>query len=150
MEEKRKRKKRRNLSNEVPKFDSTDNAKRTPIATDFGTYLKALRVHKGITRKKLGAGIGLSYSSIRNIEDGWNLPPTPERLRLWLSLIGESKRYGEATRLLRSIKNIRTFHYYPRNPANEHIDRLLDAYEKGKLTLPDLRLLQMIAPREYV
>ena len=124
-------------------------SKRIPIGSDFGNYLRNLRVRKNITIKRLAAGLNLSYSSVANVEDGYNPPPNLERLRLWLKLLGESSRYIEASRFLRSIRTHRRVDYHPRNPANEHLDRLIDAYETGRLTEADLQLLRMIAPQEY-
>ncbi len=126
----------------------TEN-RRTPISGDFGTYLKALRIHHNISVAAVAEGLSLAPRTVKNIEDGYNPVPTLARVRLWLGLLGESSRYAEASRLLRQIKTRATVVYIPRNPANEHIDRLLSAYETGRLSDADLKLLQMIAPREY-
>ena len=132
-----------------PPTTKTRASRRTPIGQDFGTYLRNLRVRKNITIKRVAEGLNLSYSTVANIEDGYNPPPNQERLRLWLKLIGESGRFIEASRFLRSIRTSRRIDYHPRNPANEHLDRLIDAYETGRLTEADLQLLRMIAPQEY-
>lgn len=125
--------------------------RRKPMASDFGTYLKFLRLSKNppISRKTLAEGLSLSPSTVRLIEDGYNPPPNLQRLKLWLTLIGESKRFTEASAFLAAIKTYRKINYKPRHPANEHIDRLIDAYENGNLDEADLTLLQMVAPKAY-
>jgi transcriptional regulator with XRE-family HTH domain len=123
--------------------------KRTPMLTDFGEYLRSVRMLKGITRPQLAESLGLSKNTIRNIEEGINSPPNPQRLKVWLSALGEAHRYNEAMKILRQLKLRRVIHFLPRDPANEHIDRLIDSYENGRLSLADLRLLQMISPQEY-
>jgi transcriptional regulator with XRE-family HTH domain len=120
-----------------------------PIGSDFGTYLRILRYNKGITVEFVAEGLGLSVRTIKNIETGQQGNPNPERLKLWLKLLGESERYNEAMKFLGSVKNIRQFRYQPRNRANEHIDRLLDAYESARLTEADLYLLRMVAIGQY-
>ena len=121
-------------------------SKRTPIASDFGAYLNTIRTEKNITRKYLADQLNLAVNTVRNVEDGYNEAPTGERLKLWLGILGEGKRYKEAVALRASIKVRRRFDYKKRHLANEHIDRLLDAYENDKLTDVDLNLLRMIAP----
>ena len=122
---------------------------RTPIASDFGMYLRNLRVEKNLTAADVGRELSLSASTIKNIEAGHNPPPRPERLKLWLKAIGHSSKYKEAMAFLSAIKTTRMVKYLPRDPANEHVDRLLDAYESGNLSSADLDLLRMIAPGEY-
>lgn len=123
--------------------------KRTPIGSDFGNYLKALRVEKNITAKQLGKQLDLAEKTITNVENGWNNPPNPKRLKLWLSAIGCSDRYKEAMSFISAIKTRRVIYYQPRNLANEHIDRLIDSYDSGKLTVADIQMLRMIAPDQY-
>jgi len=123
--------------------------KRKAIFSDFGEYLRSLRIQKNLTRTEVAKALNLSMYTIRNIEEGYNIPPSPERLRLWLGALGESKQYPQALRLLRQTKNNRTVFYKIRNPATEHIDRLLDSYESGTLSITDLRLLQLISPKGY-
>lgn len=123
--------------------------KRVPMGSDFGSYLKSLRVHNQIPIQQLATVLSLAVKTVENIELGYNPPPNQTRLKLWLKAIGESDRYQEACQFLRSLKATRQVRYIARHPANEHIDRLLDAYENGRLSASDLRLLQMIAPWEY-
>jgi hypothetical protein len=70
-------------------------------------------------------------------------------LKLWLKIMGCSDKIPEALRFLASVRTSRNLKYFPRNPANEHIDRLIDAYESDRLSPADLCLLRMIAPGEY-
>ena len=132
----------------IGKSNITDK-KRKPIFSDFGEYLRSLRVERNVTRKNLANELTLSEYTIRNVEEGYNVPPSPERLRLWLMSLGESARYPQALRLLCQTKTKRVVNYKIRNPATEHIDRLLDAYESGRLSSTDLKLLQLISPGEY-
>jgi len=125
------------------------NKKRKPIFSDFGEYLRYLRIEKNVTRKDLAKELSLSIHTIRNVEEGYNVPPSPERLRLWMGALRESSNYPKALRLLRQTKNSRQILYKIRSPATEHIDRLLDAYESGRLSYSDLKLLQLISPGEY-
>lgn len=119
------------------------------MGTDIGGYLRSLRFHKRIKIQQIADALNLKPNTIRNIERGDNPPPSEDRLRIWLNTLGESSRYHEAVALLRSIKTRRTIAYLSRNPANEHIDRLLDAYEQNRLTTADLAMLEMIAPNMY-
>lgn len=123
--------------------------KRKPIFSDFGEYLRYLRIEKNVTRKDLAKELGLSVHTVRNVEEGYNVPPSPERLRIWMGALRESSNYPKALRLLRQTKNSRQVLYKIRSPATEHIDRLLDAYESGRLSATDLQLLQLISPGEY-
>jgi hypothetical protein len=66
-----------------------------------------------------------------------------------MRILGETKRTPEALSLLRSLKTNRTVRYQPRNKANEHIDRIIDAYDNGTLDVADTKLLQMVAPHAY-
>lgn len=122
---------------------------RTPIASDFGTYLKNLRVEKNLTVRDVATSLNLSPRTVSNIEQGYNPVPNPERLKLWLSVMGCRDRLTEAMSFLSAVKHFRKFNYLPRNEANEHLDRLIDAYEFGRLSPADLNLLRMIAPGEY-
>lgn len=124
-------------------------SKRKPISADFGSYLKTLRVKKKITAERLAEGLSLSPTTVMNIESGTNPAPNEQRLRLWLTILGESKRFHEAKMFLSSIRVRRTLRYTPRDECNEHIDRILDAYEGGRFNATDISLLKMIAPSEY-
>ena len=129
------------------KTDSTK--KRSPVLSDFGEFLRSLRIQKNVTRANLAKELTLSVHTVRNIEEGYNVPPSPERLRFWMSALGESPQYVHALRLLRQTKHGRTITYKVRNAATEHIDRLLDSYESGRLSPTDIKLLQLISPGEY-
>ena len=131
------------------KTKSNYEKNRKPIASDFGTYLYNLRVERNLSAKDVAPTLGLSERTIHNIENGYNPPPSPERLRMWLQAIGCKEKYSEAMTLLSSIKLRRYVTYQPRNPANEHLDRLIDAYDSGTLTKADLEMLRMIAPHQY-
>jgi transcriptional regulator with XRE-family HTH domain len=122
---------------------------RDPIGSDFGNYLRTLRVERNLTTKDIAAGLHLKFKTIENIEAGVHCPPRPERLKLWLKIMGCSDKIPEALRFLASVRTSRNLKYFPRNPANEHIDRLIDAYESDRLSPADLCLLRMIAPGEY-
>lgn len=119
------------------------------MTADFGNYLRSIRIARDIRVSELAELLSLNPQTVSNTESGYNSPPNPERLRLWLDALGESKRYKEALNLLRQFKFQRTIRYHPRDPANEHIDRLIDAYESGRLTPADIRLLQLVSPQEY-
>lgn len=122
---------------------------RKPIASDFGTYLRNLRVSRNLTLKDLSGPLNLAAKTIGNIECGYNPPPRPARLKIWLRAVGYPEKYNEALAFLSAIRNSRTIQYQPRNGANEHIDRLIDAYESGTLSNADINLLRMIAPDQY-
>lgn len=132
-----------------PKKRPVKDGNKSAIFNDFGTYLKSLRVEKNITIAKLADGLGLSPATVKNIEEGTNPAPGEDRLQLWLRVLGQSSRYHQARRLLRNVKTFRRINYQPRHPANEHIDRLIDAYDLGRLSKADLNLLRMVAPRKY-
>lgn len=122
---------------------------RKPIAIDFGNYLKTLRVEREIARSKVAKALNLSIVTIKYIEQGINPPPKIERLRLWLSAIGASNKFTEAAELLRSVKLKANITYVSGHPANEHIDRILEAYNTNTLTEADINLLRMVSPRSY-
>lgn len=125
------------------------DVKRDPIITDFGSYLKGLRLQASMSCREVAEGMNLAESTIYNIERGHNYPPNPAALQQWLIVIGFSHKYGEALRLLRKIKKKRLIQYMIRHPSTEDIDRILDAYENNTLDEMDMDLLRMIAPREY-
>lgn len=138
------------MPTKLPPRKPKPKQKRTgPIVSDFGAYLKSLRVSNGITLKKVAESLNLSVRTVGNTEMGYNKPPNAERLKLWLSAIGETSKYGEALRLLKAVKTYRTIGYRTGDHSNEHIDRLLDAYEQGRLTETDQSLIKMIAPHIY-
>lgn len=122
---------------------------RIPLSTDIGSYLRTIRREKGISLEKVGETLSLSPKTISYIEMNLTKPPTAERLRLWMFSLGEGSRYPEALTLLRRFKIKREIHYEKRNPANEHIDRLIDAYENYTINDADIELLKMLCPREY-
>lgn len=122
---------------------------RVPLSTDIGSYLRTIRRAKGITLEKVADDLGLSPSTLTSVERNRRKPPTAERLRLWMLALGESKRYSEALTLLRRFKSKREIQYEKRHPANEHIDRLIDAYENYTITDADIELLKMLCPSEY-
>jgi len=111
--------------------------------------MKSLRVGNGITLRKVADALNLSIRTIGNVEMGYNAPPKADRLKLWLSAIGEPKRYNEALRFLKAVKVKRTIGYRVGDKSNEHIDRILDAYEQGRLSETDQALIKMIAPQIY-
>jgi transcriptional regulator with XRE-family HTH domain len=123
--------------------------KRKPIKDDFGSYLKYLRVKQGLTAKEVAKVLELAEKTVTNVENGYNNPPPPERLKLWLSAIGCRERFSEAMSFISATKTRRVITYRARDPANEHIDRLIDAYEDGTLKDADLNLLRLIAPSQY-
>ena len=127
------------------KFDEN----RKPIASDFGTYLRNLRVSKNLTLKDISGPLNLAPKTIGNIEQGYNPPPRPARLKIWLKVLGYPDKYAEALAFLSSVKHGRSVKYQPRNAANEHLDRLLDAYDSGTLSSSDLNMMRMIAPGQY-
>lgn len=122
---------------------------REPIVTNIGKYLKALRNHNRITRKIVATRMGLSVQTIANVEDGYNPPPDEKRLRLWMRTLGESKRTPEALKLLRQVRRSRSVRYKPKHVANEHLDRIIDAYDNNTLDEADVKLMKLIAPRSY-
>jgi len=122
---------------------------RQPMSTDIGMYLRQLRRQKGYSISEVAEDLGLSYSSIQSIERNSHPVPSPERLRIWLRAIGANDCYAEAITVLRQHKGSRTIEYEIRNPANEHIDRIIDAYENNTLTRTDLALIRLVAPDEY-
>lgn len=124
--------------------------KRKPITSDFGQYLRSLRHQNGIKVERLAESLSLSPCTVLNIENGTNPPPNVQRLELWLTILGERNRLNEAKMFLSSVRVKRSVRYTPRDEANEHIDRILDAYEAGRLSPTDMSLLQMIAPSEYL
>lgn len=123
--------------------------RRYVMITDFGQYLRSLRFDAGVGLKDLSAALHLSPSSIINVELGYNPAPRPERLSLWLRALGRPDKYPEALLLLQRIKKTRAIRYQVRHPANEHIDRIIDAYEGNRLDPLDIELLRCIALREY-
>lgn len=123
--------------------------KRKVILTDFGRYLKQLRLGRNITVEKLSREVGLRPNTITKIEQSSRSPPSEDRLVIWLTALGESKRIPEALRLLKSLKRSRRVTYYPNHPMNEHIDRILDAYEKNQLSLIDQDAISMVALHTY-
>lgn len=130
-------------------MSESNKEKRTPIASDFGMYLRTLRTEKNMSVAQVAEQLSLSPNTVRNVEDGYNAPPSGARLKLWLSVVGASNRLKEATALRAAVRTSRHLQYKKRDPANEHIDRLLDSYDKGTLSDLDLNLLRMIAPYEY-
>lgn len=124
--------------------------RRQIVITDFGAYLKRLRIDKNITLTKLSKEIGYAPEVISKIEKSTRLPPPEHRLALWLSALGESKRLPEALRLLRSVKRSHRVFYFANDPINEHIDRILTAYANHRLNTMDKDLLSMVALGEYV
>lgn len=123
--------------------------KRRILITDFGSYLRRLRMEKGVLTKDLAAKIGYSEGYVHVIEYGNKHLPSERRLALWLEALGLSPRLPEALRLLRSVKHKRTIQYRRGDEINEHLDRLLDAYDNDTLKDIDKQLLTMIALREY-
>lgn len=122
---------------------------REPIITDFGMYLKGLRHLAGISGGDLAKALSMSPSTIYNIERGFNYPPSPAQLQIWLRVLGFSHKLGEATRLLHKVKKRRTINYVIRHEATEHIDRILDAYDNNTLSIMDIDILKTIAIQEY-
>lgn len=128
---------------------SSKTPARVPLATDFGTYLKALRADRGVPLKVIAEGLNLSSQTISNIENNRVSTPHPHRVKIWLGLLGCSDKYDEAISLLRRVKRRRSVEYILRDPATEHLDRIIDAYENQTLDVLDHALLASIAPREY-
>lgn len=122
---------------------------RLPIITDIGAYLRTLRVNAGISAAEVGKKLNLTARTIYNIEYGQTYPPDPERIRDWLIVLGEIDRFAEALALYRQYRTHRTIYFRTRDEANEHIDRIIDAYQRYGLTDTDIALLRMIAPNEY-
>ena len=60
---------------------------RKPIASDFGTYLRALRVSKNLTLKDISGPMNLKAKTLGNIEQGYNPLPRPARLKMWLKVL---------------------------------------------------------------
>jgi transcriptional regulator with XRE-family HTH domain len=123
--------------------------KRNVILTDFGKYLKQLRLAKGITVDQLSMHVGLRPNTIVKIENSRRGAPSEDRLAIWLTALGETKRLAEATRLLKSLKRSRRITYFKNHPMNEHIDRIIDAYEKNELSILDKDALTMVALKSY-
>lgn len=125
------------------------SVKREPLITDFGAYLRKLRLTASMTAADVAKVLSLSPSTIMNIEKGYNYPPNPARLSQWLQAVGFPQKLGEALRLLRRIKKKRLVTYFIRHPSTEDIDRILDAYENHTLDEMDMDLLKAIAIKEY-
>lgn len=94
--------------------------------------------------------VGFSEMMVSRIENSIRNPPSEARLRIWLAALGESNRLPEALRLIRSVKRSRRVVYFINDPINEHLDRILDAYENHRLKPMDKDLLSMIGLQEYV
>jgi len=123
--------------------------RRRVMITDFGAYLKQLRVDKGLTVEMIAPDVGYTIDTISRIEKSHVPPPKEHRLRIWLAAIGQSAKLPEALRLMRSVKRGRRIEYKINNAVNEHLDRILDAYENNALGVLDCDMLSMIALREY-
>ena len=123
--------------------------RRRVMITDFGAYLKQLRVDKGLTIEMIAPDVGYTRDTIMRIEKSHLAPPKEHRLRIWLAAIGQSAKLPEALRLMRSVKRSRRIEYKINNAINEHLDRILDAYENNALGVLDCDMLSMIALREY-
>jgi len=119
------------------------------MITDFGAYLKQLRIERNMTQVALAELVNYTPMTIKMIEASKVPPPTEHRLRIWLNALDMQKRLPEALRLLRSVKRSRRIIYHINDKLNEHIDRILDSYENHTLTPLDKDLLSMIALREY-
>jgi transcriptional regulator with XRE-family HTH domain len=123
--------------------------RRRVMITDFGAYLRQLRIDKGLTIEMIAPDVGYTPDTIMRMEKSKLAPPKEHRLRIWLAAIGESAKLPEALRLLRSVKRSRRVLYHINNPVNEHLDRILDAYENNALTVLDIDILSMVSLKEY-
>lgn len=94
--------------------------------------------------------VGCSEMMVSKIETSQRNPPSEARLSIWLASLGASSKLPEALRLLRSVKRSRRIVYFINDPINEHLDRILDAYENHRLKPMDKDLLSMIGLQEYV
>lgn len=119
------------------------------MITDFGAYLRQLRIDKNLTIEMIAADVGYSPLTITKIEKSLMAPPKERRLRIWLAAIGESAKLPEALRLMRSVKRSRRIQYHINVAVNEHLDRILDAYENNALSVLDCEILSMVALKEY-
>lgn len=131
--------------------DETSDYKlrRHVMITDFGAYLKQLRLERNMTQVALAELVNYTPMTIKMIESSKSPPPTERRLRIWLNALGMSKKLPEALRLLRSVKRSRRVLYHINDKINEHLDRILDAYDNHTLTPMDKDLISMIALQEY-
>lgn len=152
----REKEKRNDVDPVVPKEPPPDlkgigdvTLRRKVMITDFGAYLKQLRIDKGLEIKDVAPDIGFTENTVYRIEASKRHPPSEDRLKIWLTVIGQSAKIPEALRLLRSVKRSRRVEYHINDPVNEHIDRILEAYENRRLTVLDHDLLSMIALAEY-
>jgi transcriptional regulator with XRE-family HTH domain len=125
------------------------NKPREHLITDFGTYMRSLRLEQEVTLKTLGKELKLSPQTISNMERNRGYLPNIPRVKLWLCILGCEHKFNEAITLLRRVRSRRTIDYVLKSDATEHLDRIIDAYEMGRLDDTDKQLMSMIAIREY-
>lgn len=121
---------------------------RVPLSENVGAYLYNLRILKAISRETLAEHLHVSKYTIRNIENN-EKPIRPERLKLWLRFLDCSEHYNQILHITRHTKLRRIVYYQLGSDANEHIDRILDAYENNKLSPEDIMILRLVAPSHY-
>ena len=132
----------------MPSKRKTESGNREPLSENVGAYLYNLRMLKNVSRQDIADHLTLSAHTIRNIENNeCNVPQM--RLKLWLQFLDAMDHYDQINSIMRTRKTVRKFNYTTNNKANEHIDRIIDAYEHNRLNDTDLALLRMIAPYEY-
>lgn len=122
--------------------------KRKPLTENLGAYLYNLRMLKNISREDIAKHLNLSPATIRNVENNVSHVP-PMRLKVWLTFLDSMDHFDQLMVIIRSTKINRKFDYALNNPANEHLDRLIDAYERNSLSDTDIKILRMLAPYEY-
>lgn len=132
----------------MPSKRKTESGNREPLSENVGAYLYNLRMLKNVSRQDVADHLTLSPHTIRNVENNeLNVPQM--RLKLWLQFLDAMDHYDQITSIMRTRKTQRKFNYTNNNKANEHIDRIIDAYEHNRLNDTDLALLRMVAPYEY-
>jgi transcriptional regulator with XRE-family HTH domain len=109
----------------------------TKHVTDFGTILRNIRVNLGITVSALAKQIGVSQSYVTTVERGMRSAPKRDRLRAWLKALHCSERFDELHELAVLNRTSIYSRLIPKDPSNEDIVRIMDAYKANELTEMD-------------
>lgn len=98
---------------------------------------------------ELSKALDTSKNSISMIESGASKITSTHKLKLWIRALGLTPRLNEVYSLYRRIRTNRSVYYQHGHEANEHIDRILEAYENNELTEFDIEILRTVATSQY-